>query len=85
MNMFEKSDAQYVKAKELRKTIGKNAVTRAINSLKNKTPEAKAYNKAMDKAGTMSDNASEHFAKTQELYKKTGKTRVGQIINNIKY
>ena len=85
MVMFEKSDAQYAKAKELRKTIGKNSVSRAINSLKNKTPEAKTYNKAMDKAGNMSDNASEHFAKTQELYKTTGKNRIGAIINNIKY
>ncbi len=84
-SMSDRADAEFAKAKEMRKKIGKNAVSRVLASMRNKSVEAKAYNKQFEKASNLADKADAQWAKSKELYKKTGRTRVGRVINNIKY
>lgn len=84
-NMTNKSDEEFEKAKNMRKKIGKTAVSRVIASFKNQTKEAKAYNKQWEKAENLGNRAYEEELKAKELYKKTGRNRVSRILNNIRY
>lgn len=84
-SMSDKADAQWRKADELRKSLGKTGIGRTIAAMRGKSEAAKAYNKQYEKASKMSDDADAQWTKAKEMYKGTGKTKIGRVLNNIKY
>lgn len=75
MKSFESAMAM----RDAYKALGRNRVSRVINAAKGKSPEAKAYNKAADKAF---EKKRDEFEKA---YRNTGRNYADRILNNIRY
>ncbi len=83
--MSDEADAKWSEAKALYAKTGKNAVTRILNNIRNKTAITEEYSKVYNEASNMSDKADAEWQKVWELRRKTGKNAISRIINNVKY
>lgn len=80
----EIADRSWAEAKRQYKALGKNAISRAINSGKN-TAAAKAYSKAWDRAEADQERADSAYRDMKKAYRKTGSNAVSRVVNNVRY
>ena len=71
--------------KDAYKALGKNRVSRIINAAKGTSPEAKAYNKAADKALRDQEVYEKKYDEFKKTYRNTGRNYADRIFNNIRY
>ena len=88
-NAFDKlqdvADADYVASTEAYEKLGKTKLGRVIAAARNETPEAKEYNRLMEKAIRSQDIADKKWIEVRRSYKETGANKVMRILNNIAY
>lgn len=80
----DKADAQWAKAKEMYKSLGRTPIERIYKVMKN-TPEAQKYSEMYDRASRNSDIADQKWTKVKSEYKNTGRNFVNRVVNNVKY
>lgn len=80
----EIADKSYAEMKRQYKALGKNAISRGINSTKN-TAAAKAYSKAWDRANADQERADSANRAMKKAYRKTGSNAVSRVVNNARY
>lgn len=81
MKSFESAMAM----RDAYKALGKNRVSRIINAAKGTSPEAKAYNKAADKALRDQEVYEKKRDEFEKAYRNTGRNYADRIFNNIRY
>lgn len=79
------ADAKWKEVSELHKSLGKTAVTRALNAARGKSDASKNYSKAYDEWEKLQNVADAKWKEANRSYIDTGRNRMARILNNIEY
>ena len=78
------ADKSYAEMRRQYKALGKNALSRAINSGKD-TAAAKSYRDAWAKTNADQERADSANRAMKDAYRKTGRNAVSRVVNNARY